>query len=79
MFAGRRGEAFIRKAGDNACQGRLLQTIMPQQGRGDTITPAQPEGPYLHIFQKLRHEPNQPGEFGEWIEDASLHNPLPHL
>ena len=39
--------------------GRLLQTITPQQGKGDTITLAHPEGPYMQIHRKLRHEPNQ--------------------
>ena len=55
---------------------RLLQFIMPQQGRGDTVTLAHPEEPYMQIHRKLRHEPNQSGE---WIEDTAILNPLPHL
>ena len=45
---------------------------------GDTITLAHPEGPYMQMHRSIRQELNPPGEFGEWIEDAALHNPLPH-
>ena len=44
-------------------RGRLLQTTMSQQGRGDTITLAHPEGWYMQIHGSTRHEPNQSGEF----------------
>ena len=42
-------------------RGRLLQIILPQQGKGGIITPAHPEGPYMQIHGKLRHElPGKP-------------------
>ena len=46
---------------------------------GDTITLAHPEGPYMQIHRRIKQELSPSGEFGEWIEDAALHNPLPHL
>ena len=60
-------------------RGRLLLNITPQQGEGGAITLAHPEGSYMQIHRNLRHEEKQCGEFGEWIEDAALQNPLPHL
>ena len=60
-------------------KGSLLQIITPPQGRGDTITLAHPKEPYMQIHIRIRREPNPSGEFGEWIEDAALCNPLPHL
>ena len=59
--------------------GTIATNHMPLKGRGDTITLAHPEGSYMQIHRKLRHKLHQSGEFGEWIEDAALHNPLPHL
>ena len=53
--------------------------ITPLQGRGDTITLAYHERPYMQMQTITKQELNPPGEFGEWIEDAELHNPLPHL
>ena len=57
----------------------MLQLMAPQQGGGDTITLAHPEGLYMQIHRKIRRERNPPGEFVEWIEDAALHTPLPHV
>ena len=54
-------------------------TITPLQGRGDPITLAHPEGPYMQMHGRIRQELNTSGEFGECIEDAALQNPLPHL
>ena len=48
-------------------------------GERDTIILAHPKGPYMKIHGIIRRELNQSGEFGEWIEDAALHNALPHL
>ena len=56
-------------AGDNA----------PLQGRGDTITLAHPEGPYMQMHRRITQELNPYGKLGERIEDAALHNPIPHL
>ena len=53
--------------------GRLLRIKTPQQGRGDTISLARPEGPYMQIHRELRQKPNPFGEYGEWIEDVALH------
>ena len=57
----------------------MLQIITPLQERGDIKTLAHPEGPYMQIHSRIRRELNPSGEFGERIEDAALHNPLPHL
>ena len=37
------------------------------------------EGAYMQMHRRIRQELNPSGEFGELIEDAALHNPLPHL
>ena len=60
-------------------RGHLLQMIMPLQGRGDTISIAHPEGPYVKMDRRKRRKLDPFGEFGESIEDTALHNPLPHL
>ena len=57
----------------------MLQIITPMQGRGDTITLAHREGPYMQIHRRIRRELNTSGKLGEWIEDVASHNPLPHL
>ena len=33
----------------------------------------------MQMHKRSRQELNPSGGFGEWIEDAALHNPLPHL
>ena len=43
-----------------------------ERGYHNTSPPC--EGPYMQIHRKLRHEQKQSGEFGEWIDDAALHN-----
>ena len=60
-------------------RGHLLKIMTPLQGRGYAITLAHPEGLYMQIHRRIRRELIPSGEFGEWIEDAALHNPLPHL
>ena len=61
-------------------EGRIATNHNDETGdRGYHNTTPPPEGPHVQIHRKLRHEPNPSGEFGEWIEDAALHNPLPHL
>ena len=57
----------------------MLQIIRPLQERGDTITLVHPEGSDMQIHGRIRRELNPSGEFGEWIEEAAFHNPLPHL
>ena len=77
MSSGRRGEAFISQAGDNAFEvsmrERLLQIVTPKQGRGDTVTLAHPEGPHMQIQRKVWEGRNPSLELGECIEDAALH------
>ena len=53
--------------------------ITPRQGRGYTITLAHPDGPYMQMHGRIRQELNPSREFGEGVEDAAVHNPLPHL
>ena len=60
-------------------RGHFLQIITRLQGRWDTITLAHLQGPYMQIHRRIRRELHPSGEFGEWIEDAALHNPLPYL
>ena len=33
----------------------------------------------MQMYRRIRQELNPSGEFGEWIEDSALPNPLPHL
>ena len=58
----RRVEIFIGQAGDRTPaeydEGHGLQVVAPQQGRGDTITLAHPDGPYMQIHIKVRKESN---------------------
>ena len=56
-----------------------MPITMPLQGRGDTITLDHPEGPYMQMLRRIRQELNPSGEFGEWIEDVAIHNPLQYL
>ena len=44
-----------------------------------TTTLAHSEGQYMQIDRKTRRKLKPSGDFGEWIEDAALRNPLPHL
>ena len=55
-----------------------LATIMTP-GRGDTTTLAHPKESYTQMHRIIRREQNLSEEFGEWIDDAALHNPLAHL
>ena len=55
-------------------RGHLLKLVTPQQRSGDSFTLVHPEGPDIQIHERLRQEPNSFEEFGEWIEDAALHN-----
>lgn len=83
MFSKQRGESILIQAGDDACQVYEEETHAanktPLQGRGDAITLLYPEGPYMETHGTIRRELNPSGGLGEWIDDAALHNPRPHL
>ena len=49
------------------------------EGKGDPMTQAHPEGPYMQMHRKSGGHEIHPENSEKWIEDAGLHNPLPHL
>ena len=65
LFFERRGEAVIRRQAVTPARYDEGTLATSHNGRGDTITLAHPEGPYMQMHRKLRHEPKQSGEFGE--------------
>ena len=58
-------------------QAHLLQIRTLLQGRGNTITLVHSDGPYMQTRRGIRRKLKPSGEFGEWIEDATPHNPPP--
>ena len=62
-------------------RGYLLQSITPLQGRGDTITLAHPEGPFMQMHRRIRQKlnPSVNSENGSKMRRFTTHSHTSNL